>query len=36
MMTDLEALDILRAQGHAAGTPDPRHGPRPGMDSRNR
>jgi len=22
MMTDTEALDILRAQGHAAGTPD--------------
>jgi hypothetical protein len=21
-MTDMEALDILRAQGHAAGTPD--------------
>ena len=25
-MTDREALDILRAQGHAVGTPDPTAG----------
>jgi hypothetical protein len=25
-MTDKEALEMIRAQGHAAGTPDPRTG----------
>jgi len=34
MMKGTEALDILRAQGYAAGTPE--HRPSQGLDSRQR